>query len=286
MIQLACAVILGLQMGQDPIYSGPQKGEKTPPFKVLDLKGQETDPIEQWKGAPALIVFVHELTRPGMQVVRRVDEHAARRELKGVVVLLGEDVNKNERYAPILQGSVKLKAAIGVSPDGLEGPGSYGLNRAAQLTILIAKDNVVAGNWAIAQPSDTDAPAIVKAIDEMLGVKANPLEERIAALEKEVRELRALVEELRKGQGTAKEPRKLPGAAPKDPTLKEMLRPLIWKENKPEDVDAALKAIDDYATTDDLKKQAIDAFVMLRELKYGTEYAQQKIRERCEKAGK
>jgi len=280
------ALALLLSQMQDPVFSGPQKGEKTPAFKVLDLQGREVDCLTEWKGAPALIVFIHELTRPSAQVLRKLDEHVGRREgLKALIVLLGDDINKNERYAPLFQSIMKFRGVLGTSVDGKEGPGAYGLNRAVQLTILIAKDNVVAGNWAITSPSDTDAPAITKAIDEMLGMKPNPLEDRVAALEKEVRELRVLVEELRRGQAPKPE-RKLPGAAPTDATLNGLMRRLIRPERTDAEVDGVLKEMDDYAKTDELKKQVIDGFVLLRELKYGTEYAQKKIKERCEAAGK
>src|SRR5207244_7937420 len=50
------------------IFSGPQKGEKTPPFKVLDLngpnQGKEIDYITSRKDAPTVLCFLHELTRP------------------------------------------------------------------------------------------------------------------------------------------------------------------------------------------------------------------------------
>lgn len=277
-------VLLGVLLAQDAMYSGPQKGENTPPFKVLDLAGKELDCVSQWKGAPTLTVFVHELTRPAAALLRKLDEHAARRpDLKALIVLLGDDVNKNERYAPVLQGIMKFKSTLGVSVDGKEGPGAYGLNRQVQLTILLSKDNVVAGNWSIVSPNETDAPAIVKAIDAMLGVKED-LEARIAALEKEVRELRAMIERLQPQRPGARGPeRALPGAAPKDGRLNGLMRGLIRPERANEDVDAALKEILEYVHgKDDLRQQAKDGFVLLRELKYGTEHAQKRIRETLE----
>ncbi len=279
-MMLALLALL-VQREQEKPLSGPQKGEKTPAFKVLDLEGKERDWVTEWKGAPALIVFVHELTRPGAQLMRKLDDHAARRGIKSLLVLLGDDVNKNERYAPVLQGIVKFKSTLGVSPDGKEGPGAYGLNKEVQVTVLLAKDDLVAGNWALTQPNDTDTPGITKAIDELLGVKPDPLEERVAALEKEVRELRALVERLQQAQKPQPE-RKLP-PAPKDATLNGLMRRLIRKEAAEADVDAIVKEIEEHIQgKDDLKKEAIDGYALLKELKYGTEHAQKRIGEALE----
>lgn len=283
---------------QDRVYSGPQKGEKTPSFKVVDMnsdkKGQEVDYIAEWKGAPTLVVFVHELTRPVAQLLRKLDEHRSKRDaLRSIIVLLGDDPNKNERYAPVLQGIMKFKSVLGVSSDGKEGPGSWGLNREVQVTVVLAKDNLVAGNWAITVPNETDAPSITKAIDEVLGVQEGmdapkgDLEARVATLEKEVRELRALIEQLLKQQARPPERKPLPGAAPKDATLNALMRKVIRPERTNEEVDATIKEMEQYINGKaDLDKEMVDGFILLRELKYGTDYAQKCIREYLDKLKK
>lgn len=270
--------LLLLALAQDPAFSGPQKGEKTPGFKVLDpSKNQEVDYIAEFNGAPTLLIFIHEVTRPAAQLFRRLDDHAASRMgLRSLIVLLSEDQNKTERYAPVLQGAAKLKGTIGVSIDGKEGPGSYGLNKEMTVTVILSKDNVVVGNWAIRSPNENDAPGIIKAIDELLGPMS--LEERVAALEKEVRDLRALIE--RQQNRPAPQRPMTSGSAPKDPKLNELMRRLIRPERTPEQVDAVIKEIDEYVKdSEPLKKERLDGFTLLSELKYGTEYAQQKIKE-------
>ena len=49
---------------------------------------------------------------------------------------------------------------VGISVDGEEGPGSYGLNRNVELTFVLAKENKVVANFAFVQSSVTDAPVI------------------------------------------------------------------------------------------------------------------------------
>ncbi|MBM3877072.1 MAG: hypothetical protein FJ386_10175 [Verrucomicrobia bacterium] len=66
----------------------------------------------------------------------------------------------------------------------------------------------------------------------------------------------------------------LPGAAPTDPRLLEMLRAFIQPGNDKARVDAVLKEVEDYVKGNtDLTKQAVDGWVRVLHLKYGTEYA-------------
>jgi hypothetical protein len=295
MTTIILALTLLTQMSQEKVYSGPQKGEKTPGFKVVDMnsdrKGQEVDYVAEWKGAPTLIVFVHELTRPVAQLLRKLDEHRTRRaDLRSIIVLLGEDPDKNERYAPVLQGIMKYKSVLAVSSEGKEGPGSYGLNRDVQVTVVVAKDNVVTGNWAITSPNETDAPAICKTIDDTMGFQEPKpdLEARVAALEKEIRELKEMVDRLLKQQPPAAKPeRRLPGAAPKDATLNGLMRKMINRERTNDEIDATLTEMEEYVQgKPDLEKELVDGFILLRELKYGTEHAQKVIRDYLERLKK
>lgn len=285
---------LAVLLAQDKVYSGPQKGEKTPGFKVVDVngehKGKEVDYVGEFAGAPTLLIFIHELTRPAAQLFRKLDEHAANRKgLRWLIVLLTEDMNKTERYAPIMQGSIKLKGTIGISTDGKEGPGSYGLNKDVSLTIVLAKDNLVVGNWAILSPNETDAPKITQAIDDLLGVKQDEtktmeapkgdLEARVAALEREIKELRALVEKLQP-KPVERPARKPAGGPPKDAKLNGLIRKLIGLDRSNDEVDATLKEIQDHVKDNDgLKKEAVEGLKLILDLKYGTEYAQTKSKE-------
>ncbi len=278
--------LLSCLLVQDKIYSGPQKGEKTPEFKVLDAtgasKGKEINPITAAAGAPSVYVFIHEVTRPAMQVVRRIDDAAAvRPALKTLFVILTDDMNSEERRTPIMQGSLKLKNPIAITLDGREGPGGWGLNKQVTLTVVIARDNAVVANFAIVSPTDTDAPAIVKEIEALVPAdKTAELEARVAALEREIAALKAQIQKMQQGQNPREGRPKPAGAAPKDPTLNGLMRRIINKESSEADIDAAFKQIDEHiAGKDDLKKEAIDGYLLLIDLKYGTEYAQKKLKE-------
>ena len=101
------------------------------------------------------------------------------------------------------------------------------------------------------------------------------------ALVAEIRSLREEVAELR-GQAPAAAPARpaapntpIPGAAPTDPKLLGLLRAFIQPTNDNGTVDRVVREVEEYVKNDaDLKKQAVDGWVRVLFLKYGTEYAQ------------
>ncbi|WP_309713026.1 hypothetical protein [Armatimonas sp.] len=158
---------------QDTIYSGPQPGEKLLAFKVLKVVGvpapQELTltPGEQ----PTVLVFWHGVERSALPLVRVVDQYGA--EHKSALTLhhivLYNDRLEGEKRVPLVQQSLKLASPLTLSPDGMEGPGSYGLNKKCLLTILVGKGGKTTASFALVQPGIADAPKVLKAIAEAIG---------------------------------------------------------------------------------------------------------------------
>ena len=99
------------------------------------------------------------------------------------------------------QTSLGMKTVIGVSVDGLEGPGAYGLNKEMELTVIVAKDNIVTANFALLDPNETVAKEIEKAVDAILPVpemSAKEMAKEMRRLQIEVRWLRRELEEMRR----------------------------------------------------------------------------------------
>ncbi len=172
----------------DPVFSGPQPGEKLPGFKVVGvydaLEGKELNFVEQAKGKPTLLIFVHSVTRPGAALTRALASYAASREKDGLhayVVWLHKDRTEAANFLKRARTSLGVKIPVGISLDGQEGPGTYGLNRKVELTILMAKDNKVTANFALIQPSVTEAARIAEAIVKQVGGKA-PTQKELEAL--------------------------------------------------------------------------------------------------------
>src|SRR5690349_5223201 len=68
----------------DPVFSGPQSGEKTTPFKVVELTGagadKERDPVTENAGAATALVFVHGIERSLVPLLRTVDQYGVERK--------------------------------------------------------------------------------------------------------------------------------------------------------------------------------------------------------------
>ena len=288
---------------QDEKFSGPQKGEKTATFKVFDVGSrQETDYVADAKGAPTVVVFIHELSRPGAALMRALDDYGQVKQARGLrtfFVSLNDDRDGAERHLPAVVKSLNLKSPIGISLDGKEGPGAYGLNREIMLTILVAKENKVAANFAILSPNETDAPRIKAAADEVLKAPVEPPKGSPDELRAEVLRLREenlqLKEELALLKLRAQQPapggRRMeppPGDRPKeDETLVNHCRRLIQQRATQESLDAAVKDIEAYIDgKDDFKKQYAAILGRVLELKYGNELGQAVIRKQLEKYGK
>ena len=195
-------------MADEPVFSGPQVGEAVEPFKIRqalgDAAGEELDVVAKAEGKPLLLIFVNEITRPSVGLTRIIADYAATRAgdgLHSAVVLLTADATATETWIKNARHALPPKTAIGISIDGAEGPGAYGLNREVSLTVLVAKDNKVTANFALVQPSvQADGPKILKALVDVLGGGEVPKIEDLAggaAMRREGRPAAIAADELR-----------------------------------------------------------------------------------------
>jgi hypothetical protein len=277
---LAILIAADLRAADEKIYSGPQINEKTTPFKVIDIlgdnKGKDWDVIEQINGKPATIVFVHGVERSIVPLLTVIDEygHDKRESLKCAIVFLSNDKVESEKRLPLVAKSLRLKVPVALSVDGAEGPGNYGLNKQCLMTILIANENKVTANWALVQPGIADAPPIIAAMAKACGDEKPPTVEALRAKRLGAAEgmTRGGAQTRPAAQGVGKN---LPGAAPTDEKLLGMLRSFINMDNDDAKLDRLVGEIKQYVKGNaDLTKQAIDGWTRVIFLKYGTEYAQ------------
>jgi hypothetical protein len=269
LLWLACILAhSSVVRGEDPEFSGPQPGEKLTPFKAQgvfdDLAGKEFDPVTDADGKPLALIFVHEITRPTAGVLRVVGDYAATLREKGVsaaVVFLSDDKTAMEDRLKNARGAMPKGTPLGISLDGAEGPGAYGLNRNMALTVLVGKEGKVTANFALLQPSvQADAPKIATALAEAAGVDP-PSEKDLLALAGPMR----------------------PAASGEMPAeLATMLRGIINRSNSADDVDAAVKKLEDYLKDNPAEKQRVGdiarRIIDAGNLKnYGTERAQEHL---------
>lgn len=178
--------VLGQDETSEPqVFSGPQVGEALPEFVFRELlvepSGRDYNLVREASGGPVLLVFVHELNRPSIGFTRTLTAYAHSRRgdgLKSAVILLDSDATAAEASLLRIRHAMTPEVLTGVSVDGQEGPGSYGLNRKVALTILIAKDNLVTGSFALVQPSlQADLPKVLEGLVGVIGGTVPKLEE-------------------------------------------------------------------------------------------------------------
>ena len=102
----ACVVLLGAacaSRAEDPVFSGPQAGEKLAPFKVKGVlepdAGKDLDFVTAAKGKPVVLVFVHDVNRQSIAMTRILTTYTQSRAKDGLttgVVWLGEDATDAE----------------------------------------------------------------------------------------------------------------------------------------------------------------------------------------------
>jgi hypothetical protein len=267
---------------EENVYSGPQPGEKTTPFKSVELRGEgsgkERDIIGEHKGAPTTLIFVHGVERSMAPLMTVLDEYGQERKdaLRTEFVFLSGDRLSSQQRLPLVGQSLRLRSPMSLSADGAEGPGNYGLNKECLMTVIVARENKVAANFALVQPGMTDASKIISAIANTIGDTNPPAAEML-------RERRgrgsARMEpgqpQERQGGMTNRPRDTLPGAAPTDEKLVGLLRQFIQRSNDEATVDKVLAEVEKYVGgNESLTRQTIDGWTRVLYLKYGTEYAQ------------
>ncbi|MGB7324042.1 MAG: hypothetical protein WBD31_04170, partial [Rubripirellula sp.] len=161
-----------LLAADQPLFSGPQVGEALPPFTAEvvagDSKGESIDFIKAADGGPVLLVFFHQRTRPAFGLTNSIAKFAGSREkspIKTAVVFLTDDPTEMRKWGGNVAKHFSSNTIYAFSPDGMEGPGNYGLNRNVILTILVGDKGKVTANFPIVQPQlQVDGPKIMKAI--------------------------------------------------------------------------------------------------------------------------
>jgi hypothetical protein len=298
---LAAGLIAGLDVAAaDAVYSGPQPGERTTAFKVLELTGpadgKERDPVAEDAGQPTALVFVHAMERSLVPLLRTVDQYGALRKdkLKTEVVFLAKDRIEGEQRARAAARSLQLQSRTGLSLDGAEGPGNYGLNKECLMTILTTKDNKVLANFALVQPGIADAPKVIEALARACGDTAPPTIDQLSARQPgrdgAMRRDGAKMERVAKpADGTpapAKPKEEFPGAVPTDAKLNSLLREAIRPTNDDATVNKLLAEIATHVQGNkDLTQQAIDGWKRVLHFgdHYGTAHLRKTAREQMER---
>jgi len=174
-------------LAQDPVFSGPQPGEKVLPFKAYAVSGsgagKEIQVLADAPEAPTALVFVHGIERSILPLLRVVDAYGVSRKdrIRTTFVFLTEDRLALENRLPVIVNSTQLKGTVVMSLDGIEGPGAYGLNKKCLVTIVGANKGKATANFALVQPGIADAPRVIAALAKTCGDDNPPSVEELQA---------------------------------------------------------------------------------------------------------
>ncbi len=264
-------------IAQEQLFSGPQVGEKLSPFKVRAVfdeeAGKDVDFVGQADGKPIVLIFVHDVNRQSISMIRILSAYTASRSEDGLstgVVWLDDDATAAENQLKKVRHALTPKVPTGVFLDGREGPGSYGLNRNVMLTILVGKQGKVTGNFALVQPSlQVDLPRILQSIVEVVGGAVPQLSD-----------LPGMPEMMRSQAAQAN-----------SPNLRPLLTPLIRLTASEADVEKAAKAVEEKAAEDPAVRKEVgriaNTIINNGKLKdYGTAKAQEYLQKWAKEFGK
>lgn len=236
-------LVASAQADVQKIFSGPQLGETLPAFKVRGVfdpdAGKDMDFVTAAAGKPIVLIFIHEVNRQSIALTRVLSQYTVSRAKDGLatgVVWLDDDATEAENTLKRIKHALAANAPTGISLDGREGPGSYGLNRKVTLTILVGKEGKVTANFALIQPSlQADLPKILESVVAVAGGKAPKLEEL---------------------EGMRDMMRNQP-AREDVPNLRPLMVPVIRLNATPEEVDTAAKAVEELAEKNEAARKEI-----------------------------
>ncbi len=228
-------LLVAVAGADEPLFSGPQVGEELRSFEAIAAFGNTgaVNALDGTNDSPILVIFVHQITRPSVGLMRLLMEFATSKEqngLKSCVVFLTDDATETTAYLARARHALPQGATPLISTDGIEGPGSYGLNRKMTLTVLVGSKGVVTANFALVQPSvQADAPRIGHEILKVLGGTDTPTLRDMGYKEPAMAMNQARLQ------------------PEQDAIYRQKMVPVIQKNATPEDVAAAATEVENFA---------------------------------------
>ena len=180
---VALALVAGTAMAED-LKSGLQPGQGIGAFDVLKCSGAADDGVKvgaqlcyrcKYGARPMVMVFSRSNDENIAALAKKLDAAVAEnadRKLAAFVNLLGEDREELESAATKLGNANKLaKVPVVVPVEFDNGPGDYGINPKADVTIILASGSKVKANHAFAKGelNEKAIAGILNDIPKLLG---------------------------------------------------------------------------------------------------------------------
>ncbi len=165
----------------EEVKSGLQAGDKIGAFYVTKLAGAEDDGVEVGKNLcyrckngnkPQVMVFTRSADAKVTSLVSGLDKLIADKsdnDLRAFVNVLGETKESATSEAEKVVKAAKAKNVPFVIPNEVEnGPGNYGLNAKAEVTVIIANKGQVVANHAFGSAKEVDVKKVLETVNTSL----------------------------------------------------------------------------------------------------------------------
>jgi YHS domain-containing protein len=171
------------------IFSGPQPGEKLPPFKAVGLsgalEGKEFDAAARAGEALHLLIFAKEARTFGRflgDLARQLAtiERNSKQKWQMSFIVVNDDPNDVEKKFAGVKRRIPAAVMTGLSKDGSDGPPAYGLDRTLTATVIVAKGGKVVHNLPYPSNAFYTQPHILGAVASAMGVDHAALRKFIA----------------------------------------------------------------------------------------------------------
>ena len=169
---------------EEPVYSGPQPGEKVLPLTVLNLRGSEAgqkiNPIELAGDKLHLMIFVNESRTFGRFLgqlrhqLQAIEENSQQPWAMSLIIST-DDVNKAEKNFAVLDQRYPKNLLVGLSKDGAAGPPTYGLDKNITATVIVVKKGIVLHNLPYVGNAFYTQPHILGAIADAMSIDHDAL---------------------------------------------------------------------------------------------------------------
>ncbi|MEZ6058491.1 MAG: hypothetical protein R3C01_17455 [Planctomycetaceae bacterium] len=152
------------------VESGPAAGSTVKELKVYavtgEAAGKEINATEARGEKPTLFLFIpaDKWGRPTARLMRELDGKVKETAEGGAVVAvwLTSDVDATKEYLPKAQQSLKLEnTALTVDATNPTGPGDWGINTDADVTVVVTLGGKVTKSFGYSSPNETLAKEVL-----------------------------------------------------------------------------------------------------------------------------
>lgn len=173
MVRMLCLCLLfAASTAMADVTSGPPVGQAVEGFSVEAVtgasSGQKVDVVAARGTKPTVYAFVpsDKWSRPCARFLKKLDaEVGSLPDVQVVAVWLTPDVNVSKEYLPKAQQSLQFgRTDLTVFAGDASGPGSWGINTDADVTIVVVKEGKVGQTFGFVSVNETVVEQVMTAL--------------------------------------------------------------------------------------------------------------------------